>query len=202
MSRARGEQNGPTVAPARWRRSNPWMTSIVDLSTSTDRAHPGGIIGLAPGRSGTCVKNWIALQTGEFWAAVKVVAIDPSAPYAAGIRSALPGARIVLAHFHLVLLPNTMLTDVRQRAAHDQPGRGVSQFTIGDLARLLSGHDGPAGLHSYASRSTRRTKDNHPPAQWRQKSRESDPPTRPSCPGRQGRHVPPEVGPFKAPRHP
>ena len=31
-----------------WRRSNPWMTSIVDL----DRTHRGGIIGLAAGRSG------------------------------------------------------------------------------------------------------------------------------------------------------
>ena len=39
-----GQQDSQTVAPVRWRRSNPWMTSIVDLSTSTDRAHPGGII--------------------------------------------------------------------------------------------------------------------------------------------------------------
>ena len=42
------------------------MTSIVDLSTSTDRAHPGGIIDLAPGRSGACVKDLIALQSNEF----------------------------------------------------------------------------------------------------------------------------------------
>ena len=63
------------------------------------------------------------MQTGEFRAAVKVVAIDPSAPYAAGIRAALPGARIVLDHFHLVLLANSMLTDVRQRLAHEQHDR-------------------------------------------------------------------------------
>jgi transposase len=31
-------------------RSDPWMTSIVDL----DPAHPVGIIGLTPGRSGSC----------------------------------------------------------------------------------------------------------------------------------------------------
>ena len=43
------------------------------------------------------------------------------------------------------------------------PGRSVSQFTIGDLARLLSGHDGPAGLHCLCEpgQSTRRVKDNH-----------------------------------------
>ncbi len=36
---------------ATWRSSDPWMTSIVDL----DPTHPGGIIGLAAGRSGACV---------------------------------------------------------------------------------------------------------------------------------------------------
>ena len=55
-----------------WRRSDPWMTSIVDL----DRSHPGGIIGLAAGRSGACVEGWIGLQSSEFAAAVQVVAIN------------------------------------------------------------------------------------------------------------------------------
>ena len=102
-----------------WRRSDPWMTSIVDL----DRSHPGGIIGLAAGRSGACVEGWIALQSKQFRAAVKVVAIDPSAPYASGIRRALPGARIVLDHFHLRLLANQAVTDVRQRVLREQHGR-------------------------------------------------------------------------------
>jgi hypothetical protein len=65
-----------------WRRTDPWMTSIVDL----DPASRGGIIGLAPGRSGACVEGWLALQSSSFRDAVQVVAIDPSAPYAAGIR--------------------------------------------------------------------------------------------------------------------
>jgi transposase len=102
-----------------WARSDPWMTSIVDL----DPTHPGGIIGLAPGRSGACVEAWLALQTKDFRDGVTVVAIDPSAPYASGIRRALPQARIVLDHFHLVMLANKMLTDVRQRVQHEQHGR-------------------------------------------------------------------------------
>ncbi|MBC7630428.1 transposase [Aeromicrobium sp.] len=77
------EQNDPGST---WRRSNPCMTSIVDL----DRSHPGGIIGLAPGRSGACVQGWLALQSSLFRATVQVVAIDPSAPYAAGIRRSGP----------------------------------------------------------------------------------------------------------------
>ncbi len=102
-----------------WRRSDPWMTSIVDLDPNTR----GGIIGLAPGRSGACVEGWLALQSSDFRAAVQVVAIDPSAPYAAGIRRALPHTRIVLDHFHLVMLANQALTDVRQRVAHEQHNR-------------------------------------------------------------------------------
>jgi len=102
-----------------WARSDPWMTSNVDL----DPTHPGGIIGLAPGRSGACVEAWLALQTKEFRDGVKVVAIDPSAPYASGIRRALPKARIVLDHFHLVMLANKMVTDVRQRVQHEQQER-------------------------------------------------------------------------------
>ena len=46
------------LAEVGWRRSYPWMTSIVDL----DPASRGGIIGLAPGRSGACVQGWMALQ--------------------------------------------------------------------------------------------------------------------------------------------
>src|SRR5665647_3137705 len=95
------------------------MTWIVDL----DPAHPGGIIGLAPSRSGACVEAWMSLQSKEFRDGVEVVAIDPSAPYASGIRRALPQARIVLDHFHLVMLANKMLTDVRQPVQHEQQGR-------------------------------------------------------------------------------
>ena len=102
-----------------WRRTDPWMTSIVDL----DPGHAGGIIGLAPGRSGACLTGWLALQTQDFRDRIEVVAIDPSAPYAAAIRRELPDATIVLDHFHLVLLANQVLTEVRQRVAREQHGR-------------------------------------------------------------------------------
>ena len=65
----------------------------------------------------------MSLQTRKFRDGVAVVAIDPSAPYASGIRRALPQARIVLDHFHLVMLGNKMLTDVRQRVQHEQQSR-------------------------------------------------------------------------------
>ena len=104
-----------------WVRGDPWMTSIVDL----DPSHPGGIIGLTPGRSGACVEAWMSLQSKEFRDGVTVVVIDPSAPHASGIRRALPQARIVLDHFHLVMLGNKMLTDVRQRVQHSSKAAAV-----------------------------------------------------------------------------
>ena len=51
------------------------------------------------------------------------MAIDPSAPYTAGIGRSLPQARIVLDHFHRVMLANTMLTDVRQRVQREHHAR-------------------------------------------------------------------------------
>jgi transposase len=102
-----------------WSRSDPWTTSIVDL----DPAHRSAVIGLTPGRTGACVEAWIKLTGSAFRDAVKVVAIDPPAPYASGIRRALPNARIVVDHVHLVMLGNQMLTDVRQRAQREIAGR-------------------------------------------------------------------------------
>ncbi len=103
----------------RWRLSDPWMTSFVDLDTG----RPGWLLGLTPGRSGTAVSTWLSARDPAWRAGIKVVALDPSAPFAAAIRRLLPDATIVVDHFHLVRLANQMLTDVRQRVAREQLGR-------------------------------------------------------------------------------
>jgi transposase len=51
------------------------------------------------------------------------VVIDPAAPYASGITSALPEALIAVDKRHLVALANQMVTEVRQRVTRDQLGR-------------------------------------------------------------------------------
>ena len=78
----------------------PWLTSFVDCSADG----PGSLIGLAPGRTGGCVRAWLGEQTKAFRSAVELVVIDPSAPYASGIRAALPHAQIAVDHWHLVRL--------------------------------------------------------------------------------------------------
>lgn len=102
-----------------WRLSNPWMTSFVDL----DVGRPGWLLGLVPGRSGAAVQTWLAAQPPAWRAGIEVVALDPSAPFAAAIRRLLPQATIVVDHWHLVRLANQVVTEVRQRVAREQLGR-------------------------------------------------------------------------------
>jgi transposase len=83
----------------------------------------GSLLGLAPGRTDSCVKEWLAEQTPEFRAAIEIVVIDPSAPYASGIRAALPNALIAVHKWHLVALANQMLTEVRQHVTRGLLGR-------------------------------------------------------------------------------
>jgi transposase len=93
------------------KRSDPWLTSFVDCS----RDGPGSLLGLAPGRTGGCVREWLAEQAPAFRAAIEIVVIDPSAPYASGIRAVLPNALIAVDKWHLVALANQMVTELRQR---------------------------------------------------------------------------------------
>lgn len=103
----------------RWRLSNPWMTSFVDL----DLGRPGWLLGLVPGRSGAAVQAWLTAQPQTWRDGVQVVALDPSAPFAAAIRRLLPQATIVVDHWHLVRLANHVVTEVRQRVTREQLGR-------------------------------------------------------------------------------
>lgn len=113
-----------------WKRSDPWLTSFVDCS----RDGPGSLLGLAPGRTGACVKDWLGEQSEAFRSKIEIVVIDPSAPYASGIRAVLPNALIAVDGWHLVALANQMVTEVRQRVTRDQLGhRGtVAEPSMGE----------------------------------------------------------------------
>ena len=99
-----------------WKRSDPWLTSFVDCSSDG----PGSLLGLAPGRTGGCVRDWLAEQTEQFRDAIELVVIDPSAPYASGIRAALPGVAIAVDKWHLVALANQMVPP--SRSGNASPG--------------------------------------------------------------------------------
>jgi transposase len=117
-----------------WRRSDPWLTSFVDCTPG----RPGVLLGLAPGRTGACVRDWLGVQSDAFRREIAIVVIDPSAPYASGIRAALPGVTIAVDKWHLVALANAMVTEVRQRVTRTLLGRrGTTRDLIWLNRRLL-----------------------------------------------------------------
>jgi hypothetical protein len=124
---------------AGWKRSNPWMTSFVDADTTV----PGRLLGLAPGRSGACVSDWLGEQSQEFRDGIELVVIDPSAPYASGVRRTLPNARIAVDKWHLVALANQMVTEVRQRVTRERLGRRgtTAERTWTHRQLLLTGYE-------------------------------------------------------------
>ena len=91
-----------------WKRSDPWLTTFVDCSADG----PGSLLGLAPGRTGACVSGLVG-RAIEVPGGIELLVIDPSAPYASGIRAALPNAMIAVDGWHLVALANQVVTEVR-----------------------------------------------------------------------------------------
>jgi transposase len=85
-----------------WKRADPWMTSFVNADCSV----AGRLLGLAPGRTGACVKTWLEAQTQSFRDGIELVVIDQSASYASGIHAALPDVRVAVDKWHLVALAN------------------------------------------------------------------------------------------------
>ncbi len=116
----------------KWRLSDPWETGFVDLAGGQ------GLLGQTAGRTSAAVVGWLE-DRGQAWKdAVLVVAIDPSSPYRHAIGQALPNARVVVDHFHLVALANRAVTKVRQRITIQQLGRrGRASDPAWENRRLL-----------------------------------------------------------------
>jgi len=101
----------------KWRLSERFETNFVDLAGNH------GLLGQTAGRTSAAVAGWLDERGQEWKDAVRVVAMDPCASYRAAVRQALPSARIVADHFHLVRLANQAVTDVRRRVSWDLHGR-------------------------------------------------------------------------------
>ncbi|MEE6280696.1 ISL3 family transposase [Georgenia sp. MJ170] len=99
-----------------WRRFEPWMTTLVDITT-------GQVLGIVDGRGPAVVGRWLADRCQQWREGVEVVAIDPSAAFRKAVRNHLPRAAVSVDKFHLVKLANDMVTSVRQRLAREQHGR-------------------------------------------------------------------------------
>src|SRR5512144_654694 len=101
----------------RWRRLDRFETNFVDLGGD------GGLLGQTGGRAAAAVVAWLDARGEDWKAAVRIVAMDPCATYRRAVQDALPQARIVADHFHLVRLANDAVTRTRQRVTRDRLGR-------------------------------------------------------------------------------
>lgn len=101
----------------RWRRLDRFETNFVDLGGD------GGLLGQTGGRTAAAVVAWLDARGEDWKAAVRIVAMDPCATYRRAVQDALPQARIVADHFHLVRLANDAVTRTRQRVTRDRLGR-------------------------------------------------------------------------------
>lgn len=125
----------------KWTRLEPWETGFVDLRPIEQGGQ--GLLAQVDGRDSKAVTGWLNQQSQAFRDAVKIVAVDPSAPYAAAVRDALPEAEIAVDHFHLVMLANQAVTRVRQRVTRellDRRGRAKDPIWA-NRRLLLRGHE-------------------------------------------------------------
>lgn len=107
------------------------VTTFVDI----DR---GRLLDMAPGRSGAVVREWVQAQPFWFADQIKVATIDAFAGYAAAIRDTLPGAVLVVDHFHAIRLASEAVNDVRRRVQQTTTGhRGRKADPLYGIRRLL-----------------------------------------------------------------
>lgn len=94
-----------------------WHVGFVDLAGGQ------GLLGQVEGRTSTIVKDWLNQRDEDWRQGVRFVAIDMCTIFKSAIRDALPQARLVVDHFHLVQLANQALTEVRRRVTVQVRGR-------------------------------------------------------------------------------
>ena len=74
-----------------------------------------------PGHKG--VGDWLFARPLEWWLAVQVVAIDPSAAFRKALRMWLPRTAVAADHFHLISLANQAMTETQQNHSQQVKGR-------------------------------------------------------------------------------
>jgi transposase len=112
------------------------VTGIIDLDT-------GRLVDVLPARSAAAVSGWLAVKPAPWLAGIRHVVIDPYQPYATAVARALPAARVVVDHFHVIRLANAALDEVRRRTQQATTGhRGRKADPLYRIRRrLLASHD-------------------------------------------------------------
>lgn len=108
-----------------------FATTMVDL----DRRQ---VIDLFEGRSSLRLRNWCAKRPKAWLGSVKVVALDLTDTYRAGLSPHLSHARHVADPFHVTRVANRTVDAVRRRVQNEQLGhRGRKQDPLFKIRKLL-----------------------------------------------------------------
>ncbi|WP_219539950.1 ISL3 family transposase [Nonomuraea guangzhouensis] len=94
-----------------------WHVGFVDLSGDQ------GLLGQVEGRTIAAVTGWLNQRDPAWRQHVAFVAIDMCTIFKSAVRTALPQARLVVDHFHVVQLANQALTEIRRRLTVQVRGR-------------------------------------------------------------------------------
>jgi transposase len=125
---ARGLECGTQRRPRRLSLDEAHHRREHELATVVSDLEGRCVIEVLDGRDRRTVERWLSAPPSEVRAGLEVVSIDPHDAYRYAIQAALPHARIVCDHFHLVRGANAALDAVRrerQRQAKARRPKGV-----------------------------------------------------------------------------
>jgi transposase len=113
-----------------------YTTQIVDL----DRHR---VLDVLEGRSRDVVGDWLAERGTDWCENIRLATLDPSAGYRRALEDHLPGATLVVDHWHCVRLANRAIDQVRRRVQNETLGhRGRKDDPLYRIRRvLLTGYE-------------------------------------------------------------
>lgn len=125
-----------------WRHVGPpgtgLVTGIVDHSHGEDGRPRERLLDLVTGRTGAAYGDWLAIQGPGFTSEIRTAKLDPFHGYANAIRDGLPAAITVLDAFHVVILGDQVVDEVRLRVQQDTLGhRGRAGDPLYGIRRTL-----------------------------------------------------------------
>jgi transposase len=94
-----------------------WHVGFVDIWGGQ------GLLAQVEGRNRQAVIDWLNCEPQPWRDQVQYVVIDMCTVFASAVREALPNAKLVVDHFHVVQLANQAVTDARRRVTWTLRGR-------------------------------------------------------------------------------
>ena len=115
-----------------------YVTVIIDLTPTRDKAGPARLLDMVEGRSKQVFKRWLADRPQAWREKIEVVAMDGFSGFKTAAAEELPDAVPVMDPFHVVRLAGDALDRTRQRVQQDTLGhRGHAGDPLYGVRRIL-----------------------------------------------------------------